>query len=106
MFFLFFVGSPLGEKSHNMVDGRTSNREENSRKPMMIEPNINSKNMDRSDGTIAPLKDVKLNSKVINRLLRQFSCDSKNHQKITRIFALNRNLLRSVLLNLRALKYA
>ena len=39
--FPFFVGSPLVVKSQNLVDGRTSKRDENSRKPMRIELIIN-----------------------------------------------------------------
>lgn len=45
MIFSFLVGSPVVENSQNLEDWRTSGREENSRKPMMIEPNINSKDM-------------------------------------------------------------
>ena len=45
LFFSFLVGSPVVENSQNLEDWRTSGREENSRKPMMIEPNINSKDM-------------------------------------------------------------
>jgi len=51
------------------------------------------KGYDRSDGIITTLKDVKLNSKVIKQLIRQFSCDSKQPptlpKKITRTFLLN-----------------
>lgn len=45
LFFSFLVGSPVVENSQNLEDWRTLGREENSRKPMMIEPNINSKDM-------------------------------------------------------------